>query len=365
MNKVAQIIGGISVVVAGSFTTPVVPEDMQFLYAYQAPTADILQDVQTYETKKGVVASSSPEKVRVVTEEPVYFPDTDGNGLTSVAVFASAKTNDAVFVKMSDEQYSDMGLNSDLTGKGKWSNPKKQEYLTLWEALSPRKAKAAIAYDASSSAQTAVNATSLTFAHTTSGSDRLLALSATAQDCGTSRTVTAKYNGTSMTLHDTEVYIPVICPRSKLYAFYLINPSTGSNNIVISTTGSATRLAGAAASYTGVNTADVIDAGAKKVQAGATSITLAHTVVDSNTWGISWALAYNGNCPNLSATNSLVSIRACQDDMVSIGDSNGTVSTGSQTFGMGQTNPSLTTMINATINAKASVAVPDQTIFFD
>ena len=96
-------------------------------------------------------------------------------------------------------------------------------------------AHAAIAFDAASSA-TGVGVSSLTWAHTTSGADRLLIVGVSF-DTGTVTGVT--YAGVPMTsVGNTTTAL-------KMHMWRLIAPATGANNIVVSFSNTGDRVGGA------------------------------------------------------------------------------------------------------------------------
>lgn len=137
-----------------------------------------------------------------------------------------------------------------------------------------------IAFDTSTKAAQ-VNSTSLTYSHTCTGSDRILFV--TIQGQTNSDNVTGvTYAGVSMTLIDKDLY-PTNGRWSYLY--YLIAPTTGANNIVISAS-VTTFLGSAAASYTGVDQTSPIDASTKNTTSSASSLTTTLTTTTDNCWTV-------------------------------------------------------------------------------
>ena len=108
---------------------------------------------------------------------------------------------------------------------------------------------AAIAFDAASSAK-AANASSLSWSHTCSGSDRLLVVGTNAGDTTAGdRPVTGiTYNGAALTKIRSDT-IGLI--TSELW--YLLNPDTGAHNIIVSYTGLNTDAQAGGISLTGVD----------------------------------------------------------------------------------------------------------------
>lgn len=152
----------------------------------------------------------------------------------------------------------------------------------------------AIAFDAGTQGGF-TSGTSHTFTHTVTGSDRLLfvhgfknASSDTLNSC--------TYNGVSATL------ITSITPASsrRVYLWYLIAPSTGSNTVAVGSS-SSTAIGANAVSYTGAQQSGVPDAQATASSSTTPSVTSVTTVAD-NCWAV---LAVIGNNANSTAsTNS-------------------------------------------------------------
>jgi hypothetical protein len=136
----------------------------------------------------------------------------------------------------------------------------------------------AIAYDAESVALKAPSGTGpLTFAHTCTGSDLILFCGcfATAGDVVTGIT----YNSVAMTLIGK-----VANGSEQAYLYYLINPTTGANNISVSWSGS-TILRAHGVSYTGAKQSGVPDANSTATGTG-TSLASSVTTVADNCWVI-------------------------------------------------------------------------------
>lgn len=90
----------------------------------------------------------------------------------------------------------------------------------------------ALAFDAASGAKTDT-ASSLTFSHTCSGSDRLLIVTTGALGFPPVAAPTGvTYNGVAMTQIWTEDYLEVFALEIRSEAWYLVAPATGANNVV-------------------------------------------------------------------------------------------------------------------------------------
>lgn len=188
----------------------------------------------------------------------------------------------------------------------------------------------AIARDASSSATTA-GATSLTWAHTCTGTDRILIL---AIGMNADTTCTATYNGVAMTEIGN-------AQRSaggvKTFLFYLINPSTGSNNIVASF-GASTGADSGAVSYTGAKQSGQPDSFTATFNDATTSFNVATTVVASNCWLVGGTRMQDGLAEPTTAGGITIteSPTTGAGQKTTFSDSNGTVGTGSQSITWGQ-----------------------------
>jgi hypothetical protein len=129
----------------------------------------------------------------------------------------------------------------------------------------------AIVFDSSSNSQ-GTGVTTLTFSHTCSGSDRVLAVVVTSNRAINGVT----YNGVSMT---QGAVATIFSTDSKVY--YLLNPATGANNIVVTIASSGDVIAGGV-SFTG---ADAVGANASGTLAGAdTTISTNITTTKDNSF---------------------------------------------------------------------------------
>lgn len=146
--------------------------------------------------------------------------------------------------------------------------------------LLPLQGYAAIAFDASSADADTTN--SLTFSHTTGGSDRILFCMAYINEgSGQDRVSGITYNGDAMTLVDKN-----LIASDYTYLFYLIAPDTGTNDVVISLN-SSVGILGACGSYTGADQTsqpDSFDTNTAGPAGGATSLTTSTTVVEDDSW---------------------------------------------------------------------------------
>lgn len=140
----------------------------------------------------------------------------------------------------------------------------------------------AIAFD-STSVGTNTGTADLTIAHTCSGTDRILFVAASAvQPVGVSISGIT-YAGVAMTRVASEVSVQT---NVKVTLFYLINPASGSNNIVITSSGSTagTTKRGVGMSYTGARQSGVPDASDTEGPTAAATITSTVNTVADNAW---------------------------------------------------------------------------------
>ena len=178
----------------------------------------------------------------------------------------------------------------------------------------------AIAFDASSQGATNSGVTSLTVSHTCTGSNGILFTYIAYQ--GTDRTISgATYNGVSM----TAVYNNQIIASALTHAlFYIVNPATGANNIVVTMSGSTgQRLGMCSASYTGAKQTGVPDAqNVENSFASVSSRTLSVTTVADNCWLVGGVMTGVGVSAG-SSTTIRTTNPSPMDYEIRIYDSNG------------------------------------------
>lgn len=173
-----------------------------------------------------------------------------------------------------------------------------------------------IAFDASSSGDTG-SSTSLTFSHTCTGTQRALFVSVIgATTPGNISSVT--YGSVAMTQIDS-----VEGNGSRyIYLFYLKNPASGANNVVITPT-SASFMSAVSASYTGVSQTTTPDNHTTNSNNGTSPITTSITTVADNCWTI-MAIHCEGGTATAS-TGSTLRVKDGTFNSPAIFDSNGVV----------------------------------------
>lgn len=141
----------------------------------------------------------------------------------------------------------------------------------------------AIAFDAQS-ASSFSSGTTNTFSHTCSGSDRILYVGV--YD-GLNNVTGVTYNGTSMTLVNSFAMTGSAAGQY-IRLYQLVNPSTGTNNVVI-TCSVAGNTYGNGISYTGANQTGQPDANNTNGASTGTSLTTSVTTVADNCWIVGYA----------------------------------------------------------------------------
>jgi hypothetical protein len=173
------------------------------------------------------------------------------------------------------------------------------------------------------------NGTSLTFSHTCSGSNRFLKVSIKLYGANDITGVT--YNGVAMSHIATAVQGT---EGSRAVMYGLIAPATGANNVVISRT-SSNFIAGSAESYTGVSQSGQPEASGTDFDTAAQTTPTA-TVTSSNAWLVGSGSAAFAGAPWVGYSGTVVRIdNASFQGIQGSFDSNGTVSTGSQSLSFG------------------------------
>jgi len=182
----------------------------------------------------------------------------------------------------------------------------------------------AIAFDASSEGSgDAVS--SITISHTTSsGSNRIMWVGVWDQNNDTVTGVT--YNGVSMT-QANKIRVGTGGGAEYVYLYYLVAPSTGANNVVISRSVSTNSLHGRVITFTGASQTGIPDASNTGQSNSASSLAVSVTVVAANSWVV--AMMRNTNAA-VASSDSNFTMRLTSSSIM-IADTNGAVSAGSYT----------------------------------
>ncbi len=191
--------------------------------------------------------------------------------------------------------------------------------------LIPQVSFAAIAFDTFVKGADAINIQGLTYSHTVTGSNPALAVCIFANNSGDAVTGVT-YAGVSMTQVAKIVRADYALQYGYLY--YLPNPATGANNVIVSASVPITNSTVYSYSYTGVKNAAVENANSAAVSSSGTA-SVAVTTIDANAVIVSCFMGFNGDTTLTAGTN--VTKRA-NDNYVLIGDSIGnSLASGSNT----------------------------------
>lgn len=274
------------------FASPVIPENMTFLYAYQYPVN---------EYKEFIYLPYLSEDIP--NPQPIY-KDNNKDGVISVSVFED-KFGNKHYIQIDDILYSNMGEKG-----GYLENPKatkKNNLITLLTDI----AEGAIARDDHSYGL--ATATSVTVAHTITGSNTfMMSAMYSISDDAVSLTV----NGVSAT-QMVKQHAPVHGLYWYIYA--LNNPTTGN---VVWTTGTSESKAVSSESYTGAFQGTPTEANgvvcSGKVQS-VDDITDSVTTVADNSWIFSSAYDGGSGTTDGGTNNTMI---ALDDNYFATGDTN-------------------------------------------
>jgi len=151
--------------------------------------------------------------------------------------------------------------------------------MVLLLAVSP--AWGQIAFDATSNSGAQGSTNPVTWSHTVSGSDTLLAVHIAQRGSGFPAAGGVTYNGVSLTSAQQDGPISFI--HSSIW--YLANPATGTNTVSVTFPSAPTRSVSGAVSLTGVDQSSPLDANNGSTGTGTTASVAVTTVAD-NAWVI-------------------------------------------------------------------------------
>ena len=208
----------------------------------------------------------------------------------------------------------------------------------------------ALAVDTSTTGGNTTTANNLTWAHTCTGSNLILIVGVSNEG---NDTTGVTYNSVALTAG------PNIAPTSGnggAKIWYLINPATGANNIVVSRTGTTGGMSSTAASYTGAKQSGQPDSSNTGSVTPGTQLTISTTVVASNCWLVMWTdTSAAGETAGTGTT-----LRQAGSDGSDMWDSNGTVGTGAQSL---QINATSGNLVGAIISIAPSVDTSGKNFF--
>ena len=175
----------------------------------------------------------------------------------------------------------------------------------------------AIAFDAATEDKT-TTANVLTYSHTCTGSDRFLYVAFTT--LSNNHTVTSvTYGGAAMTTIATEVL--VFSPTWRHHGYYLANPASGTNNVVITCASISFSIRSSCVSYTGVDqTSPILD---DNIASSASGNTMS---IPLTTAEAGWAVISGANVDTaFTAGTNTDTLRASYAGLCDIADSDGDI----------------------------------------
>jgi hypothetical protein len=193
----------------------------------------------------------------------------------------------------------------------------------------------ATAFSAITQQKVASPNTTNTFSHTVSGSNTILFVACSNENAGA--VTGATYNGVSMT--------EIGSGNGTLHLFYLINPTTGANNVTITRSGTANDFHGWAISYTGVKQSGQPDASTTATAASAASLTTTLTVVANNSWAI--LVGRTDNAGMAASTNCILRSSPDAYNAWALFDTNSAKASGSLSMVFNGASPSNLTSVMA------------------
>lgn len=175
-------------------------------------------------------------------------------------------------------------------------------------------ASADIAFDSATNPAIQNPGTTLTYAHTCSGSNRFLYVGVLT---GNATVSSVTYNGVAM----TEIGSRTAVGSHFISHYYLIAPATGSNNVVVTVASSVLIISGAT-SYTGVAQTSPIDASATNAETTETTTTTNLTTTTDNCWTL---LTSRGATDGNTNAGTGTTQRADTAGYIQLFDSNGVI----------------------------------------
>lgn len=315
MNTLTKITLGLVTVISGGAYVPIIPTDLE------AGLAEV-PAMRGYQ----YIAGSDRTDWRLINGEMVNmgmlpdadFVDEDNNGVISVGTFTDRKGQN-VYAKIPDTQYAQMGEKN-----GSMYNPTKTELIPLFDTfIAPIAVDAAIAVDATSEGY--ANSTSVTIAHTVTGTDTAIVVSLWTFPNGDVATGIT-YNAEALSKRGT------IATDATGYQniWGASGADTGTHNIVVLASPSS-QLFVTAASYTGVDQTTPFPTTAVTGSSAGTSFTASITTTVDQSW-----LALGGRSPSRNPTagaNTIVrKLNGTSGDAGWLLDSDGARSTGSNSL---------------------------------
>lgn len=175
-----------------------------------------------------------------------------------------------------------------------------------------------IAFDAATNGGSGTG-TSLTYAHTCSGSQRILRVGVNLYNPGTDDLTGVTYAGVAMT------QIGKVSNASGsgqiTYMYELVNPASGSNNIIISKNNAIATIRSNAASYTGARQSGQPDAVGTNTANASINVAKSVATIADNSWMVSFTFNDGAQCLADTGTTN----RNSDGVFMAIGDSGGPI----------------------------------------
>ena len=178
----------------------------------------------------------------------------------------------------------------------------------------------AIAFDTATDGGHTTGA-SLTFAHTCTGSNLFLVVGIF-YVAGANDISSVTYNGVAMT---QAIKGPAESGGRFTYIYFLANPSSGANNVVITPSASGNDLFGVSASYTGAIQSSSVADSTNSNSSGSGNASVAVTTVADNCW-VTGVWRNSGTSSTAGSGTTVRKTIAATSDSVGICDSNTNVS---------------------------------------
>lgn len=331
MKKILAIFGVTGALIFGGTADviphdPDVPQQAQIEYAYNATVFDTATGDVEFET---------------------YYALEDGSGYIGKSTEFDATTN---FFRFSEKPFENLKLIN-ITGyqprvkyrdgatsfikdiqrdryeaqklpDAKIESFKDPYTVTPFEIIAERAiptAYAAIAFDATATGGP-TTATSITFSHTTTGSNRGLGVGAfTLNDTITGIT----YNAVGMTFQNKTTYPGA--GRIGATEYYLNAPATGANNVVVSASGSV-QIIGHSSSYTGV-----LQTGQPETLGNGSGTGTSHTCAITTVTAQDWMIISDANAAGTVGAGASTNVRQTDANGTGYGDG-GPFASGSNTL---------------------------------
>lgn len=164
-------------------------------------------------------------------------------------------------------------------------------------------------------------------------------------EASTNKMQSVTYNGVAMTELTTSTASPVQVPGDRyIHLFYLVNPAQGSNNVVVTLTGTDF-IQGLAISYSGVDTGSPIDVAGNNTGSTVASLAKSLTTTINGDWTVAMFAANGGTASAGASTTERVS--AASFPQFAMYDSNAALAPGSNTLTVNVTSTPNAAMIMA------------------